>query len=288
MSYSCDASATPFDPTTITDCCETSVAALREMLPYGWKPDILLTLGSGLGSLAELIEGAAVIPYSEVPYMPTSTAPGHHNHFVAGRLNGIDVLCMQGRLHPYDGLSPLEVTYPIRLAARLGASTFIVTNSSGAVETSWHPGQIVLIRDHINFTGQNPLIGPNLADEGPRFNDMTHAYTPHLRDLAHKSAEELGYNLHEGIYLGLTGPSFETPAEIRAFRSLGADLVGMSTVWEVIVAAHCGMDILGLSMITNMAAGVLDKPIDVADIEAAEAAGVHDMAALVRGVLQRL
>ena len=198
------------------------------------------------------------------------------------------MLCMQGRLHPYEGYSPVEVTYPVRMASRLGVSVFVVTNATGAINPAYRPGQVVLIADHINLTGQNPLVGPNLDAEGPRFPDMTRAYTPRLRGLARQVAEERGYDLQEGVYIGLTGPSFETPAEIRAFRTLGADLVGMSTVWEVVVAAHCGMEVLGLSMTTNMAAGMLDDPITTAEIDAAAAAGAADMEAIVRGVLRGL
>lgn len=265
-----------------------SVSLIRSRLPKGFAPRALVTLGSGLGGLAEAIDSPVSIPYGSIPYMNPCTAPGHTGRFLAGTVEGIPVLCMQGRLHPYEGYTPLEVTFPVRLAARMGAGVFIATNATGAINPSFHPGQIVLVTDHINLTGQNPLVGPNLDGEGPRFPDMTHAYTPRLRELARKAADECGYGLAEGIYLGLTGPSFETPAEIRAFRVMGADLVGMSTVWEVIVAAHCGMEVLGLSMATNMAAGMLDEPISTAEIDAAAAAGAADMTAIVRGVLQGL
>ena len=265
-----------------------SVAAVRARLPAGFAPRVLLTLGSGLGGLAAAVEDAVAIPYRSVPHLRSSTAPGHAGRFVAGYVEGVPVLCMQGRLHPYEGYSPVEVTYPVRMASRLGVSVFVVTNATGAINPAYRPGQVVLIADHINLTGQNPLVGPNLDAEGPRFPDMTHAYTPRLRGLARQVVEERGYDLQEGVYIGLTGPSFETPAEIRAFRTLGADLVGMSTVWEVVVAAHCGMEVLGLSMATNMAAGMLDDPISTAEIDAAAAAGAADMEAIVRGVLRGL
>ncbi len=265
-----------------------SVTVMRERLPKGWSPQVLVTLGSGLGGLAAHVEHPVRVPYGDIPHMRRSTAPGHAGCFVAGQVEGVDVLCMQGRLHPYEGYTPLEATYPVRLAARLGAHAFVATNATGAVNAAFHPGQVVLIADHINLTGQNPLVGPNLDAEGPRFPDMTHAYTPRLRELAREVAAQRGYNLQEGVYLGVSGPSFETPAEIRAFRALGADLVGMSTVWEVIVATHCGMEVLGLSMATNMAAGMLDEPISTDEINRAAAAGANDMLGIVRGVLQRM
>lgn len=265
-----------------------SVDAVRAQLPAGFAPRALITLGSGLGCLAAAVEDAVAIPYRSVPHLRSSTAPGHAGRFVAGYVEGMPVLCMQGRLHPYEGYSPVEVTYPVRMASRLGADVFVATNATGAINPAYRPGQVVLIADHINLTGQNPLVGPNLDAEGPRFPDMTHAYTPRLRGLARRVAEERDYDLQEGVYIGLTGPSFETPAEIRAFRTLGADLVGMSTVWEVVVAAHCGMEVLGLSMATNMAAGMLGDPISTAEIDAAAAAGAADMEAIVRGVLRGL
>lgn len=265
-----------------------SVEVLRKRLTRGWSPQVLAVLGTGLGGLAAHVEGAVRVPYADVPHMGRSTAPGHAGRFVAGRIEGVDVLCMQGRLHPYEGYEPLEATYPVRVAHRLGARTLVVTNAAGAVNAAFHPGQVVLIADHVNLTGQNPLVGPNLDAEGPRFPDMTRAYSPRLRALAHGAARELGYDLRDGIYLGVTGPSFETPAEIRAFRALGADLVGMSTVWEVVVAVHCGMEVLGLSLATNMAAGLLDEPVSTDAIDRAAAADARDLLGIVRGVLREL
>ena len=273
---------------TLRTMLDATADALRARLPRGCAPRVLLTLGSGLGGLADAIEGAVAVPYAELPHMVSSTAPGHAGRFVAGRIDGVDVLCMQGRLHPYEGCTPLEVTYPLRIAARLGVGAFVVTNATGAINAAYRPGQVVTIADHINLTGTNPLIGANDEDEGPRFPDMTHAYDPRLRALARQSAEALGYDLREGVYVGLCGPSFETPAEIRAFRTLGADLVGMSTVWEVIVAAHLGLPCLGLSLATNMAAGMLETPVSVEEINRAAEAGAADMQAIVRGVLTRL
>ena len=283
----CEAQSLKLDE-TFERMLSESVRAMRKKLPEGWSPQVLITLGSGLGDLAHSIADPVVIPYTEIPHLRPSTAPGHAGKFIAGELEGVRVLCMQGRLHPYEGYSPLEATYPVRVASRLGAGTLVVTNATGAINPLFHPGQVVLVTDHINLTGQNPLVGPNLEAEGPRFPDMTHAYTPRLRELAHDATDSFGYDLQEGVYIGVSGPSFETPAEIRAFRTMGADLVGMSTVWEVIVAAHCGMEVLGLSMATNMAAGMLDEPISTSEVDAAAAAGAQDMQAIVSGVLQRL
>ena len=283
----CEAQSLKLDE-TFERMLSESVRAMRKKLPEGWSPQVLITLGSGLGDLAHSIADPVVIPYTEIPHLRPSTAPGHAGKFIAGELEGVRVLCMQGRLHPYEGYSPLEATYPVRVASRLGAGTLVVTNATGAINPLFHPGQVVLVTDHINLTGQNPLVGPNLEAEGPRFPDMTHAYTPRLRELAHDATDSFGYDLQAGVYIGVSGPSFETPAEIRAFRTMGADLVGMSTVWEVIVAAHCGMEVLGLSMATNMAAGMLDEPISTSEVDAAAAAGAQDMQAIVSGVLQRL
>ncbi len=268
---------------------DEGAAALRAWLPAGFAPKALLTLGSGLGQVAEAVRDAVLVPYGKVPHLAASTAPGHRGRFVAGTLGGCPVLCMQGRLHPYEGLSPLEVTRPLRLAARLGVTALIATNASGGIRADLRPGQVVAISDHINFTGANPLVGACPEGE-PRFPDMTHAYSPRLRALAREAARQAPGSdpLAEGVYLGLTGPSFETPAEIRAFRTLGADLVGMSTVWEVIVAAALGIEVLGLSLVTNMAAGMLEAPISTEDINRAAAAGASDMGTIVEGVLASL
>ena len=270
------------------DILAEAAATLRGLLPPGFAPQALITLGSGLNGLAAAVENPTVVPYAAVPGMGRSTAPGHEGRFVAGMLEGAPALCMQGRLHPYEGYAPSTVVFPVRLARRLGASTFVATNAAGGVNTGYRPGQAVAIADHINLTGRNPLVGPNDDAVGERFPDMSHAYSPRLRDLAQAAAQNRGYVLEEGVYLGVTGPSFETPAEIRAFRTLGADLVGMSTVWEVIAAVHCGMEVLGLSLVTNMAAGMLDEPITSEDVNRAAGQGAADLEAVVRGVLARL
>ncbi len=224
-------------------------------------PSIGMILGSGLGGIAEKIENKREIPYGDIPNFKSSTAPGHKGQLVYGTLNGAAVICMQGRLHFYEGHDMADITLPIRMMKLLGVKTLIVTNAAGGVNTSFEVGDLMLIDDHINFMGRNPLIGPNAAEFGPRFCDMSYTYTPALRALAKETAEKLSIPLRHGVYLACSGPSYETPAEIRAFRTLGADAVGMSTVPEVIAASHCGLQVLAFSLITNMAAGVLDQPL---------------------------
>ncbi|MEE8716119.1 MAG: purine-nucleoside phosphorylase [Coriobacteriales bacterium] len=278
----------PAQRARLSEMARESARMLRGRLPGGEPPATLVTLGSGLGDLAGRIEGAIEVPYADVPHMRASSAPGHAGRFVAGTLLGRRVICMQGRLHPYEGLTPLQVTYPLRVCAELGVRELIVTNATGAINGSFHPGQVVNISDHVNLTGTNPLIGANDDAQGPRFPDMTHAYSPRLGDIAREAARAAGYRLEDGVYLGVSGPAFETPAEIRAYRALGADLVGMSTVWEVILAAYLGIEVLGLSLVTNMAAGMLDAPISVDEIDRHAREGARDMAAIVSGVMARL
>ena len=245
------------------------------------KPEIGLILGSGLGGLGDGIgkidgpadsrdpAGPCVIPYGELPHFPRSTAPGHRGNLIIGRApysGGKTVFCMQGRFHYYEGYSMAEVTYPVRVMAALGIRTLILTNACGGLDPSFSPGDLMLVTDHINFTGNNPLIGPNAEDFGPRFPDMSRIYTPELGALAKRSAAALGIPLREGVYLGYSGPSFETPAEIRLFRSFGAGAVGMSTVPEAIVARHCGMRVLALSCVTNLGAGMVDQPLSAEEV----------------------
>ena len=232
------------------------------------KPDVAIVLGSGLGELAQAVEQPVIIDYKDIPGFAKSTAPSHAGRLVCGRLAGKDVMCMQGRLHLYEGHPIADVVFPIKVMHALSIKTLIVTNAAGGINTGFSVGDIMVISDHINFMGQNPLVGPHDKSLGPRFNDMTTAYDVSLRALAHKKAGEMGLSLREGVYLGCLGPSFETPAEIRAFRTLGADAVGMSTVPEVIVAKNCSMRVLGLSLITNMAAGVLNRPLSGDEVNA--------------------
>jgi purine-nucleoside phosphorylase len=226
------------------------------------EPKIAVVLGSGLGGFASQLENPVAIPFGEIPHFMQPTAIGHSGRLVIGMLNGVPVAVMQGRLHAYEGYSSEEVTFPVRALGRYGVRTLIVTNAAGGIRESFTPGQLVLISDHINLTGRNPAFGPNDERFGLRFFDMTEAYSRHLRVVAQAAAQEEGYALDQGVYLGLLGPSFETPAEIRAFRALGADLVGMSTVQETIVARHMGINVLGISCVTNMAAGIQVEPLN--------------------------
>jgi purine-nucleoside phosphorylase len=227
------------------------------------KPVIGIVLGSGLGNFAAQVQDALRIPFAEIPHFPPATVEGHLGYLILGTVAGIPVAVMQGRAHVYEGYSLAEVTLPTRVLGLLGCKTLIVTNAAGGINTGFRQGSLVVISDHINFTGSNALVGPNeprfgmTIGAGQRFFDMSAAYTPRLRTLAVKEAARQSLPLSEGVYLSVLGPSFETPAEIRAFRTLGADLVGMSTVHEVIVARHMGMEVLGLSLVTNMAAGVI-------------------------------
>lgn len=223
------------------------------------RPDLALVLGSGLGGLADRIEDPVYIPYGQIPRFPVSTAPGHAGRFVFGRLSGRMVLCMQGRFHYYEGHDMAAIALPVRVLKALGCRALVLTNAAGGVNWDFSVGDFMLITDHINFMGANPLRGENDDAIGPRFCDMTHVYTPEFQQTARQVAAQQGITLREGVYLGYMGPSFETPAEIRAFRTLGADAVGMSTVPEAIAASHCGLPVLGVSLITNMAAGMAGK-----------------------------
>ncbi len=224
-------------------------------------PEIGMILGSGLGQLADSIPNPIIIPYHEIPNFVSSTAPGHKGQFVIGNYAGKNVICMQGRLHLYEGHDIQSVVLPVRVMKLLGVETLFVTNASGSVNTSFEVGDFMLIDDHINYLGANPTIGKNMSEFGSRFFDMTYTYTPSLKELVVECAKKLSIEIKRGVYLATTGPSFETPAEIRMFRSWGADACGMSTVPEVITAAHCGMKVIGISLITNMCAGILDQEL---------------------------
>jgi len=263
-----------------------SADALRSLL-VDFHPEVLLILGSGLGSLGEDVENPVIVPYANVPYMKHSTAPDHKGQFVFGRLAGRNVAVMQGRLHTYEGWSFADVSYPVRVMALLGAKTLLVTNAAGAVNDSYDVGDIMLITDHIKLFGVSPLCGANIDAFGPRFPDMSHVYTPVLQRIALQAAKALDIRLREGVYMYFPGPQYETPAEIRAARALGADAVGMSTVPEAIVAAHCGMQVLGFTLCTNMAAGVLDQPLSSDEVLAAAAEAGPRFKALVCACLER-
>ena len=248
--------------------------------------EIALVLGSGLGDYAERLSDVTTIPYASIPHFPVSTVEGHAGNWHAGTLAGKRVYVMQGRFHAYEGYSMEEVTMPVRVMARLGVKTLLLTNAAGGVNTSFPQGCLMLIDDVINLSGRNPLIGPNISEFGPRFPDMTYALDPGLKTLAKETAKSLGIPLEHGVYCWLTGPSYETPAEIRAFRILGADAVGMSTVPEIIVGRHCGMKVLGVSCITNMAAGILDKELDMYEVIEAGKRVKHIFAQLIDGIIQ--
>ena len=240
--------------------------AAAKVLAVCGKADIGVILGSGLGDYAEALEDAVKLPYSEIPGFPRSTVAGHAGLWCCGSLQGKRVVMMQGRFHYYEGYGMKDVTLPVRVMQKIGVKTLIVTNAAGGVNMGYHPGDLMVIGDMFSLTAQNPLIGPNLDEFGPRFPDMSCAFDKELRALAHECANEQGFALREGVYAQMTGPTYETPAEIRMLRTLGADAVGMSTVPEVIVARHGGMRVLGISCITNMAAGILDQPLNHAEV----------------------
>lgn len=252
------------------------------------SPEVLLILGSGLGFLAETVENPIMVDYAEIPHFKHSTAPGHAGRFVFGRLSGKTVAIMQGRMHTYEGYTMEEVTYAVRVAHLLGVEKMIVTAAAGAVREAFQVGDIMLISDHIKLFGASPLTGPNREEFGPRFPDMTRAYAPDLQQIARSCAAELGINLREGVYMFFPGPQFETPAEVRAARLLGADAVGMSTVPEVIAANHCGMKVLGFTLCANMAAGILSQPLSGEDVIAASEAARAPFSKLVCACLEKI
>jgi purine-nucleoside phosphorylase len=249
------------------------------------RPKIGLVLGSGLGAFADELTDAIRIQYAQIPGFPRSTAVGHSGQMVIGNASAVPVAVMQGRVHLYEGYSSAEVTFPIRVLGRMGIRALILTNAAGGINLEYKQGALVIISDHINLQGQNPLVGPNDERFGPRFPDMTQAYHKPYRVLALNAARTLAKTVSEGVYAALLGPSYETPAEIRYLRVIGADLVGMSTVPEVIVARQMGMNILAISCVTNMAAGILDKPLDHKEVLETGARVQGDFVALLKAVL---
>ncbi len=245
-------------------------------------PTVGVVLGSGLGGFADAVEDAVAIPYAEIPGWPVATAVGHAGTLAIGTFGGVPVAVMRGRAHLYEGHEPAKVVFGVRVLGALGVRTLVLTNACGAVDTSLVPGQLVLVSDHLNLQGSSPLVGPNDDGLGPRFPDMSDAYDPALRTAAREAAARLGLDLSEGVYAAWLGPAFETPAEIRMLRTLGADLVGMSTVPEVLAARHMGMRCLALSCVTNMAAGVLPEPIDHERVLEIGAAAAGTLTALLR------
>lgn len=251
------------------------------------KPEIGIILGSGLGTLANEIEGVK-IPFGEIPNFCTSTIEGHAGQLVIGYLEGKKVIAMQGRFHYYEGYAMQDVVLPIRVMKKLGIEKLIVTNAAGGVNTDFKPGDLMLITDHINFMGANPLVGKNTGEFGVRFPDMSEAYKKNLLELAKSKAQDLGIEVKEGVYVACSGPSYETPAEIRMFRTLGADAVGMSTAPEVIVANHAGINVLGISCITNMAAGILNQPLSHDEVISTSRRIKKDFVSLVKSIIKEI
>ena len=265
---------------------ENAVSCIKSKIPAA--PEVAIILGSGLGALADKIENPVYIDYSSLDGFPVSTAPGHKGRFVYGELNGKRVICMQGRFHYYEGYSMQQIIAPVRVMRMLGAEYLIVTNAAGGVNKSFNIGDIMLITDHINFMGTNPLIGKNDERFGVRFPDMSFAYNPELRKLAKQCSESTGVEIKEGVYLACTGPSYETPAEIRAFRTLGADAVGMSTVPEIIAASHLKFKTLAFSLVTNMAAGILAQPLTEEEVLETGARKGAEMQKLITEIIGKL
>jgi len=252
------------------------------------RPQIALVLGSGLGAFADEFTTPTKIPYKKIPNFPQSTAIGHAGQLVIGKEGDIPVAGMQGRVHLYEGYSAKQVAFPIRVFKQMGIKAAILTNAAGGINLNYSQGALVAIRDHINLQGANPLIGPNDDRFGPRFPDMTRAYDPEFRRFVAEEGKKLKLNLHEGVYLALAGPNYETPAEIHAFRTLGADLVGMSTVPEVLAARHSAIRVLGISCVTNMAAGITGAPLTAEEVFETAARIKHDFIALLRAVIPRI
>jgi purine-nucleoside phosphorylase len=252
------------------------------------RPKIGLVLGSGLGGFADELSGAIRVPYANIPFFPRSTAVGHAGQMVIGTAAGIPVAAMQGRVHLYEGYSAQEVAYPMRVFDQMDVHAVILTNAAGGINLEYKQGALVVITDHLNLQGQNPLAGPNDERYGPRFPDMSQAYWKPYREMALQAAKKLGKTLYQGVYAGLLGPSYETPAEIRYLRTIGADLVGMSTIPEVIAARHMGVKVLAISCVTNMAAGILDQPITHDEVLETGERVKGDFLALLQAVLPEI
>jgi purine-nucleoside phosphorylase len=266
---------------------QRTVDFVRTAVPT-FMPRVGLVLGSGLGAVVDAMQVAKKLRYREVPGFAESTVEGHDGELVLGTLDGVPVACMRGRVHMYEGYDPRDVVFPTRVLVRLGCSSLVITNAAGGVNPDWDERQLMLIDDHLNLTGKNPLLGPNDDALGPRFPDMSDAYDPEYREIMLEVAEELGIGLRQGVYAGLLGPSYETPAEVRMLHILGADAVGMSTVLEVIAARHMGARVLGLSCISNKAAGLADQPLSHEEVKEAADAMAGQITALVRGFVKRV
>ena len=266
---------------------QESAAYIRGKI-RSFVPKVAMVLGSGLGFLGDEVENAIRVPYGEIPHFKASTAPGHKGQLVFGTLRGRNVAVMQGRMHHYEGYSYEEVSYAVRVLRLLGCDTLVVTNAAGGVNLDFHAGDLMLITDQIKIFLESPLRGENIPQFGPRFPDASHLYTPAHQDAARAAARDLGIDLKEGVYMYFPGPQYETPAEVRFARTAGADAVGMSTAPEVITAAHCGMQVLGFTLVSNMAAGILDQPLSEEEVLAAAEACKDKFSRLVLACLERL
>jgi purine-nucleoside phosphorylase len=265
---------------------DDAVRRIREATD--WEPRIGVVLGSGLGGLADALENRVEIPYGEIPGWPVSTAVGHAGVLVLGEVDGVPIAVMRGRAHVYEGVGADRAVFGVRVLGALGVRTLVVTNAAGGINETFQPGMLVLISDHVNLQGTSPLVGPNDEELGPRFPDMSDAYDAELRRLARAAADRLGLELPEGVYAAWLGPQFETPAEIRFMRAIGGDLAGMSTVPEVIAARHMGIRCLGISVVTNMAAGVLPEKIDHDAVLEVGARAAGSLTALLRELVPTL
>jgi purine-nucleoside phosphorylase len=266
-------------PSTVSARVDDTVFAVRKRIAA--EPKIGVVLGSGLGGFADSLEGLTKIAYRDLPHMSAAAVAGHDGNLCLGRARGVSVVCMQGRVHLYEGHPVDRVVHGVRTMARLGVRFVLLTNAAGGLERAWAPGDLMAIADHLNLTGTSPLVGPNDDTVGPRFPDMTNAYDAELRALLHQAAPSLELTLREGVYAGLLGPAYETPAEVRMLKLLGAQAVGMSTVLEVIALRHMGVRVAGLSCITNLAAGISPKPLNHADVEATAHARRPQLVALL-------
>ena len=252
------------------------------------QPEVALILGTGLSGVADVMQIWHALPYEKIPYHPVSTVLSHHGRLLCGEWAGKSIIAMQGRFHLYEGYTALQISFPIRVMATLGIKTLIISNAAGGLNPHFQPGDLMLITDHINLTGANPLIGPNLDTLGPRFPDMSEAYDAAMRECAAQAAAEIGLLVRQGVYIGLSGPNYETPAEIRMCRTLGADAVGMSTVGEVIVANHMGIGVLGISCITNLAAGIAPQRLTHAEVMETTGRVGEQFGALLSATIPRL
>lgn len=274
------------DGSSLFEWAENAAVAVKEIIPA--PPKIAVVLGSGLGPLADRLSEPVVVPYGSIPHFPIPTVPGHHGRLIAGALDGARVIYLQGRFHDYEGYDPNVVTFPVRVLRRLGVEVLVLTAATGGINEAFHPGDIVCLADHLNLTGRNPLRGPNDERFGPRFPDMTEVYSLRLRAVADETAAQQGLVLRSGVYACLPGPSYETPAEIRMLRTLGADVVGMSTVPEAIVARHSGMEVLAFALVTNAAAGVTGESISHDEVLDAGRKAVPRLGGLIEGVVRRI